>query len=317
MDDECRRLGSQTPEEAEQTRAARTTGSCGKATRRDRVRGGHVTASPRSCHRRRRRDRVPGRGHPDQAIRVRDTHVRCERRGPSGIGRRRRPLEPAHGRAHSGGHPGSPEPRPDRDAASHRSPPSRSRPARPSSSRQAPTSVHLTVTVPAGWERAGLGMYVKPDDAGPIGLSIGAYEIAHVNMFPCRWASGQFTDTAYPHTAAGQAQALTAFWGQDPNQTPFFSNSSIAPIATKPSPATIGGYPAWRLQILIPSTFDFSACDGGQLVLWETADGTSASASARARSIGSGSSTCTASWSSSTPHCRCWHQRRRRRSCRR
>ena len=129
------------------------------------------------------------------------------------------------------------------------------------------------VTVPAGWERAGLGMVRKPDNGGPIGLSLGAYVIANVNMFPCRWASGQFTDTAYPHTAAGQAQALTAFWGQDPNQTPFFSNSSIAPIATKPSPATLGGYPAWRLQILIPSTFDFSACDGGQLILWETSDG--------------------------------------------
>jgi hypothetical protein len=131
----------------------------------------------------------------------------------------------------------------------------------------------MTVALPDGWGEADQEMYLKPDRGGPIGISIAAYKVEHVNMFPCRWSSGQFTDTAYPHTAAGLAQALSAFWGQDPNQTPFFSNSALAPIATKPAPATLGGYPAWRLQILIPSTFDFSACDGGQLVLWETVAG--------------------------------------------
>ncbi len=137
-----------------------------------------------------------------------------------------------------------------------------------------PTTARLTITLPAGWRKSSPGLYLKPDRSGPVGLSIGTYSIEHVNTFPCRWASGQFTDTAYPQTAAGLAQALSAFWGQDPDQTPFFSNSSIAPIATKPAPTTLDGYPAWRLQILIPSTFDFSACDGGQLILWEATDGT-------------------------------------------
>lgn len=137
-----------------------------------------------------------------------------------------------------------------------------------------PPTANVVISLPAGWEQADGGLFVKPDAVGPVGLSIGVYQIEHVNMFPCRWASGQFTDTEYPHTAAGLAQALSAFWGQDPNQTPFFSNSAIAPIATKPVPATLGGYPAWRLQILIPSTFDFIDCDGGQLVLWGTPQGT-------------------------------------------
>ena len=132
-----------------------------------------------------------------------------------------------------------------------------------------PPTANVTISLPPGWEQTDAGLYVKPDAADPVGLSIGVYQIEHVNMFPCRWASHQYTDT-YPWTAVGQAQALSAFWGQDPNQTPFFSNSAIAPIATKPAPATLGGYPAWHLQILIPSTFDFSVCDGGQLVLWET-----------------------------------------------
>ena len=40
-----------------------------------------------------------------------------------------------------------------------------------------------------GWEQADAGLYVKPDPADPVGLSIGVYQIEHVNMFPCRWAS--------------------------------------------------------------------------------------------------------------------------------
>lgn len=133
-----------------------------------------------------------------------------------------------------------------------------------------PAAVSVTISLPPGWESIGPGVYRKPDPAGRVGISVGVYQIEHVNMFPCRWSSGRFTDTAYPHTIAGLAEALSAFWGQDPDQTPFFSNSALAPIATKPAPATFGGYPASRLQILIPSTFDFSACDGGQLVLWQT-----------------------------------------------
>ncbi len=132
-----------------------------------------------------------------------------------------------------------------------------------------PPTASVVISLPAGWKQADAGLFVKSDPAGPVGLSIGVYQIEHINLFPCRWASHQYTDT-YPWTAAGQAQALSAFWGQDPNQTPFFSNSPIAPIATKPAPSTLGGYPAWRLQILIPSTFDFSVCDGSQLILWET-----------------------------------------------
>jgi hypothetical protein len=135
------------------------------------------------------------------------------------------------------------------------------------------TAARLTVTLPVDWQQASASLFVKPDGTEPVGLSIGAYSVAHVNTFPCRWATGAYTDTAYPRTAEGQALSLSAFWGQDPNSTPFFSNSTIAPIATKPVQATIGDAPAWALQILIPSVLDFTNCDAGQVVLWETADG--------------------------------------------
>jgi hypothetical protein len=136
-----------------------------------------------------------------------------------------------------------------------------------------PTPVGVTVNLPTGWEAAGPSMYLKRPSAGPVGLSIGAYSIQHVNTFPCRWASQAYTDTAYPHTAAGLALALSAFWGQDPNQVPFFSNSTIAPISSRPRPTTIGGHPALHVEVLIPSVLDFSRCDADQLVLWESADG--------------------------------------------
>ncbi len=137
----------------------------------------------------------------------------------------------------------------------------------------APTAVEVTVNLPMGWEAAGPSMYLKRASAGPVGLSIGAYSIQHVNTFPCRRASPAYTDTAYPQTAAGLALALSAFWGQDPDQVPFFSNSTIAPISSRPRPTAIGGHPAWYVDVLIPSVLDFSQCDADQLVLWESADG--------------------------------------------
>jgi hypothetical protein len=135
-----------------------------------------------------------------------------------------------------------------------------------------PTPIRVTITFPDGWEKADAGLYVKPNGAAPVGMSIGAWSIQHVNLFPCRWATRAFADELYAPTAEGQAEALAAWWGQDPN-APFSSNSEIAPIASKRRPATIGGYPAWYLEVLIPSVFDFTKCDGGQLVLWETANG--------------------------------------------
>jgi hypothetical protein len=54
---------------------------------------------------------------------------------------------------------------------------------------------------------------------------------------------------------------------------PFFSNSTIAPISSRPRPMAIGGHPASYVEVLIPSVLDFSQCDADQLVLWESADG--------------------------------------------
>jgi hypothetical protein len=135
-----------------------------------------------------------------------------------------------------------------------------------------PTPVRLTIALPDGWQKATDAMYVKPGGAGLAGMSIGAWSLRHVNTFPCRWAAQAFADGPLMRTAAGQAEALSSWWGQDPGTMPYW-NSKIAPLASKPQPTTIQGHPAWYLDVLIPSTLDLSECDGGQLILWDTANG--------------------------------------------
>jgi hypothetical protein len=135
-----------------------------------------------------------------------------------------------------------------------------------------PTRVRLRVSLPDGWEKASDGMYVKSKGAAPAGMSLGVWSIQDVEVFPCRWSSQVFADPSLMGTAEGQAEALSEWWGQDPSKPPY-SNSAIAPAVIKPEPTTIQGYPAQYLEVLILTAFDFSACDGGQLVLWDTASG--------------------------------------------
>jgi hypothetical protein len=134
------------------------------------------------------------------------------------------------------------------------------------------TPVSVTVELPDGWERASAAMVITPKGAAPVGMSISVWTVQHVNLFPCRWTTPAFSDELFDDSAQGLAQALAAWWGQDPN-APFSSNATIAPIATKPRATSIQGYPAWFVELLVPSVFDFSHCDGGQLVLWQASNG--------------------------------------------
>lgn len=138
--------------------------------------------------------------------------------------------------------------------------------------RAGPTGLHVTVTLPAGWQEAGDATYLKPDGAGGAELSIGAWRLQHVYTYPCRWATHAYADPPLMQTAQGQAEALSSWWGQDPSLLPYW-NASIAPIARKPVPGTLLGYPAWYVEVLLPQGFDLGACDGGQVVLWDDASG--------------------------------------------
>lgn len=134
------------------------------------------------------------------------------------------------------------------------------------------TGVRVTITLPAGWQRIDESLLVKPSPNGPVGLSISAWSLRHVNVYPCRWSGDTFADEGLMGFARGQAQALSSWWGQDPLMPPN-SNAPIAPIATKPEAMTFRGYPAWSLEVLVPSRLDLAGCDAGQFVLWDAATG--------------------------------------------
>jgi hypothetical protein len=134
------------------------------------------------------------------------------------------------------------------------------------------TDIGLPITVPDGWERVDDAMVVKSGGVSPGGMSFGAWVVQDVFVYPCRWSSRTFVDRSTLRTAEGQAQALASWWGQDPGAPPP-SNVSIAPVATRPQPATVRGLDAFEVGILVLSGFDFAACDADQLVFWETADG--------------------------------------------
>ncbi|TAL05139.1 MAG: hypothetical protein EPO00_13435 [Chloroflexota bacterium] len=113
-------------------------------------------------------------------------------------------------------------------------------------------------------------MDLRPD-VSPVPLSIGAWRLRHVNTFPCRWSAGVYADVSASNSAEAEATALSSWWGQDPGEPPS-SNVGIAPLASKPVQTALGGYPAWYVDVLIPTGLDLSQCDGGQLVLWDASD---------------------------------------------
>lgn len=135
------------------------------------------------------------------------------------------------------------------------------------------TPVRLALTLPAGWTKLNDSVFARTDViTGAPKVSISAWSLMHVNVFPCRWSAEIFADDDLMRTAQGHAQALASWWGQDPGMPPN-SNAPIAPLATKPERTTLSGYPAQYVEVLIPRALDFAQCDGGQLVLWHTLTG--------------------------------------------
>ncbi|MBA3235096.1 MAG: hypothetical protein H0T59_03755 [Chloroflexi bacterium] len=139
--------------------------------------------------------------------------------------------------------------------------------------RDLPAPIRLTAIFGRGWRRAGPSMFVKPNAVGSVGLSIGAWRIEHVNLYPCRWSEEAYTDTQFDATPEGLANALASWWGQDRNLAPLNTNSKIAPIASQPQPFLFHGHPSWYVEVLVPTTLDLTECDGDQLVLWQSTNG--------------------------------------------
>lgn len=132
--------------------------------------------------------------------------------------------------------------------------------------------VRLTVSLPDGWTKVTNSTFARSEGAGSPISALSAWSLMHVNVFPCRWSAEIFADDDLMRTPGGQADALASWWGQDPGM-PANSNAAIAPLASEPERTTLGGYPAWYLEVLIPRRLDLAQCDGGELILWHAATG--------------------------------------------
>jgi hypothetical protein len=133
-------------------------------------------------------------------------------------------------------------------------------------------ALELEVTLAAGWAKASDAMYVVATRDADDGLSISAWRLEGVFVYPCRWASGEFVDPELMRTLEGQAEALSAWWGQDATKVAN-GNSALAPLATEPEQTSFHGHRAVRVEVLIPQGLDLTQCDGDLLVLWEGANG--------------------------------------------
>jgi hypothetical protein len=110
-------------------------------------------------------------------------------------------------------------------------------------------------------------MYLRlGGDQTPI-ASISAWNIDRIHVFPCRWSAARVASPVLMLTTRGQAEALSSWWGQDAGIP--YANSDLAPLATRPREQAFGDQPAWYTSVLIRRGFELSACDGGQIALWE------------------------------------------------
>lgn len=136
--------------------------------------------------------------------------------------------------------------------------------------------IRIGVNIPANgppWYRVHDGWYLGGEVGPETFISVGAWQVESVFVYPCRWSGRQMADPELMQSPQGLARALSTWWGQDPTLLPY-NNSDLAPLSTLPREDRFQGLDAQYLEVLIPSGLSFSSCDGSQLILWEAADGT-------------------------------------------
>lgn len=116
----------------------------------------------------------------------------------------------------------------------------------------AATPADITFTIPAGW----MSRYGIPhkDRGGPGEVAFGNWIIANVYSDPCQW-QGSLLDPAVGATVDDLATALV---GQRYRRRG----------APTPANVTLGGYPAIRVELTIPTDLDPATCDDGVIRTW-------------------------------------------------
>jgi hypothetical protein len=112
------------------------------------------------------------------------------------------------------------------------------------------TPADITFTVPAGWaSRYGIP---NKDRGGPGEIAVGNWIIGNVYSDPCQW-KGALLDPPVGPTIDDLATALVAQKRRN---------------ASAPTDVTLGGYPAKRVELSIPTDLDRATCDEGVIRTW-------------------------------------------------
>jgi hypothetical protein len=109
----------------------------------------------------------------------------------------------------------------------------------------------FTFTVPDGW-RHDENFLNKGDVFEGNGVTMATWVVSHVYRDSCQW-EGTLRQTT---SVAEVVQALTEQTGHE---------------STEPSPTTLAGHPATRIELSLPADADLSGCDGQFARLWPDA----------------------------------------------
>ncbi|MFI5226754.1 MAG: hypothetical protein ACHQ3P_08775 [Candidatus Limnocylindrales bacterium] len=104
----------------------------------------------------------------------------------------------------------------------------------------------LTFTVPAGWTTAD---FVSKNHGQPGEVFFTEWVVTHVFNDVCHWGT--------PVSAGTTTDALISALSAQKGRT-----------ASAPSDATIGGYPAKRIELTVPADLNVSTCTNGNLRYW-------------------------------------------------
>lgn len=110
---------------------------------------------------------------------------------------------------------------------------------------------HARVTAerPEGWS---LESNFAGKQTGPDGIGFSAWTNVGVHQDPCAWEDDEMDLSANP-TVEEIMAALVVQPGRDPSP---------------PTRTSLGGWPAMRVELRVPSTLDISSCDQGRYKAW-------------------------------------------------
>jgi len=113
--------------------------------------------------------------------------------------------------------------------------------------------LQVALDVPAGWQGWELGVVHQGGADPPNGAGLGVWVVTNVYKDPCRWNRSLAQPTVGP-SVRDLVDALTVQRG----------HPAGTPIAT-----TIDGYPATRVELMIPENLDFATCWGSSFHSWQ------------------------------------------------